>query len=290
MSKAISQSDTLLATAPEDKMDPVFKEILAKNSLTPAGRKTVIFKLRNHPNGKVHLDGIDDVFDPETKQMRRIRILRGVAEIWQDKQEKIDPKYVDKNRISLTFIQGGIVLDETKDAHLIKAARLMNGNEGNPNRLPGKKRPFYEWDPAAQEKAAFEREMEEYKVVELAMSVPFEKAKKHALFLGVIITNEMGEIRGEDGIRALYAREAKKDPKRFRDSLDSKEVEIKYLLRRAIIEAKIDISTANIKWPAGGAICKLPHGREPLDYLVEFALLPQDESKDFLDRLQKLVF
>lgn len=287
MSKAISQSDSLLATQPEKTIDLVFQEIKAKLSLTPAGRKTVIFKLRNTPNGKVHLDGIDDVYDPETKTMRRIRLVRGVSEIWQDKQEKLDPKYVEKNRISLTFIQGGLVCDETKDAHIIMAARLMNANEGNDYKLPGKKRTFYEWDPAAQEKEAFAKELLEIEVVELAMSQPIEKMKKHALFLNVNITDERGDIRSEQGIKVLYVRKAKEDPKKFKETLDSPEVEIKYVLRRAIIDGKLDISTTSIKWAKGGQICKLPHGREALDYLVEFALLPQDESKDFLDRLQK---
>lgn len=287
MAKSISQSDSLLATLPEKKLDPVFQEIKAKFSLTPAGRKTIIFKLRNPPNGKVHLDGIDDVYDPETKTMRRIRLLRGVSEIWQDKQEKIDPKYVDKNRISLTFVQGGLVCDETKDAHIIKAARLMNYNEQNEFRLPGKKRAFYEWNPAEQEKEAFAKELFEMEVVELAMSQSMDKMKKHALFLNVNITDEMGDIRSEQGIKVLYVRKAKEDPKKFKDTLDSPEVEIKYVLRRAIIDGKLDISTTSIKWAKGGQICKLPHGREALDYLVEFALLPQEESKDFLDRLQK---
>jgi len=288
MPKAISASDTLLATQPEPALDPVFQDIKSKFSLTSPGRKTVIFKLRNAPNGKVHLDGIDDVYDPETKGMRRIRLLRGVAEIWQDKQEKIDPKYVDKNRISLTFIQGGLILDERKDAHIIKAAELMNANDDNPYKLPGKKRAFYKWDPAAQEKEAFEKELLEIEVVELAMSQSIEKMKKHALFLNVNITDERGDIRSEQGIKVLYVRKAKEDPKKFKETLDSPEVEIKYVLRRAIIDGKLDISTTAIKWAKGGQICKLPHGREALDYLVEFALLPQDESKDFLDRLQKM--
>lgn len=290
MSRPISQSDSLLSTQSEKIIDPVFQEIKAKFSLTPAGRKTVIFKLRNAPNGKVHLDGIDDVYDPETKTMRRLRLLRGVSEIWQDKQEKIDKTYADKNRISLIFIQGGLVCDEIKDAHIIRAARLMNGNEGNEFRLPGKKRSFYEWDPAAQEKEAFEKELLEIEVTELAMSQSIEKMKKHALFLNVNITDEMGNIRSEQGIKVLYVRKAKEDPKKFKETLDSKEVEVKYILRRAIIDGKLDISSTNIKWSKGGQICKLPHGREALDYLVEFALLPQDESKVFLEQLQKMGF
>src|ERR1700677_3973440 len=262
MSKAISSSDALLATQDEKKVDPVFKEIMAKMSPTQINRPMIIFKLRNAPNGKVHLDGIDDVFDPETKRMRRIRLIRGATTIWMDEQDEM----------------------------IVKAARLMNANEGNPNRIPGKKRSFYEWDASAEEREAFEKELLEAKVVQLAMEQPFEKMKKHALYLNLPITNEMGQIRGEDGIRALYLRAAKADPKKFKESLDSKEVEYKYLIRRAIVDAKISVSTTEIKYPTGQLICRLPHGRESVDYLVEFAMLPTDESKSFVERLEKMAF
>lgn len=291
MSKAISQSDAMLAHADEKKSDPVFAEVLAKHINAPSGKNSVIFKLRDAPNGKVHVDGIDDVYDEEIKGMRRMRLLRGISEIWQDKQEKIDKSYIDKNRISLTFIQGGLILDPVKDAAIINFARKSNYLESNPHRLPGKKRSFYEWDPAAQEREAFEKEMLEIEVVELAMSQPIEKVKKHALYLNVSFVDEMGKERTEKGIRVLYVRKAKEDPKRFKESLDSKEVELKYLIRRSILDAKIDIgsSVGEIKWSTGGRICKLPQGREATEYLVEFALLPQDESKEFVDRLQKIV-
>ena len=290
MSKAISQSDAFLATIDEPKMDPVFKEIMAKASPTEINRPMVIFKLRNPPNGKVHLDGIDDVFDPETKRMRRIRLIRGATTIWMDEQEKMDKDYLQKNRISITFVAGNLICDELKDVLIIKAARLFNANEDNPNRIPGKKRSFYEWNASAEEKAAFEKELIEAKVVTMAMEQPFEKMKKHAIYLNLPITNEMGQIRGEDGIRALYVRAAKADPKGFKESFDSKEVEIKYLIRRAIIDGKIEVSGSNLKWPTGGNICRLPHGREAVDYLVEFALLPTDESKSFVERLEKMGF
>lgn len=288
MAKAISQSDVFLSQQENKKVDPVFQEILAKHSNTPSGKSSVIFKMRNAPNGKVHVDGIDDVYDEETKGMRRMRLLRGISEIWQDKQDKIDKSYIDKNRISLTFVQGSLICDSVKDDAIIQFTRRSNTFEGNPHRLPGKKRAIYEWNPAEQEKAAFEKEMLEIEVMQLAIEQPIEKVKKHGYYLGISFVDEMGEPRTEKGIRALYVRAAKADPKGFKESLDSKDVEFKYLIRRAIIEAKIDVSTKNIKWATGGVICKLPHEREATDYLVEFAQLPTDESKEFVDRLQKI--
>ena len=271
-------------------MDPVFREIMSKASATPIDRPMVIFKLRNPPNGKVHIDGIDDVFDPETKRMRRLRLIRGATTIWMDEQEKMDKAFLEKNRISLTFVAGNLICDQQKDEFIVKAARLMNANEGNANRIPGKKRSFYEWDASAEEREAFEKELLEAKVVQLAMNQPLEKMKKHALYLRLPITNEMGQMRGEEGIRALYLRAAKSDPKKFKDTLDSKEVELGYLIRRCIVEAKIEVSTTGMKWAAGQAICRLPHGREAVDYLIEFGMLPTDESKSFVERLEKMAF
>ena len=286
--QAISSHDALLSSQETPMMDPVFKEILAQTSTTPTNRPSVIFKLRNAPNGKVHIDGIDDVLDPETGVMRRIRLIRGISEIWMDKQEKLDKSFIDKNRISLTFIQGALICDQVKDEAIIKAARLMNSFEGNPNRIPGKKRAFYEWNPAAQEKEAFEKEVLENEAVQLAMNMPFEKVKKHGLYLGISFTDEMGQTRTENGIRTLYAREAKRDPKRFKETMDGKEVELNYLIRRAILESKIDLggNTGIIKWAVGGQICRLPHGRQPVEYLIEFAMLPTKDSELFVERLQ----
>jgi hypothetical protein len=291
MSNAITSSDATLAYNEVKVKDDIFSGIVTKNMgiVKEDVRPSVIFKLRNPPNGKVHIDGIDDVFDEATGGTRRIRLLRGVNTIWMDEQEKVDKNFVDKNRMSITFIQGGIICDQVKDANIIKAARLMNGCEDNKNRIPGKKRSWYEWNPAAQEREAFERELFENEVVKLALDAPIATAKKHGLYLGCVFTDEQGRLRSDEGIKAIYVRKAKEQPKRFKDTFDTKEVEINYLIRAAILDAKIDItSKSGIKWATGGLICKLPHDRQPVEYLVDFAMLSTDESKAFLERLQSI--
>jgi hypothetical protein len=293
MSKVITQSDALLASQEEKSVEKAFAEIAYQQNPTPSGQPSVIFRLRNPPNGKVHLDGIDDVFDSDKKIMRRMRLLRGISEIWQDKQDeaKISESYINKNRISITFIQGSIILDPLKDASIIEFIRRSNCLESNPHRLPGKKRSIYEWNPAEQERVAFEKEILEMEVIKLAMEQPLEKMRKHAVYLRISFNDEMGVPRSEQGIRVLYLREAKRDPANFKKTLGSKEVEISFLVKRAIIEAKIDIAGKNgsIYWPNGPLICKLPHGRQADEYLVDFAMLPTEESKEFLDRLQKSI-
>ena len=251
--------------------------------------KNVIFKLAGSISRSVRIDGIQDVINPKTKKKDRMRLLRGVSEIWMRDQKEIDKEYAQKNRVSLHFIDGVCILDSVRDAPQIEFARLTNNFIDNPFKITGAKRPFYEWNPAEQEREALEKEELENEVVQLAMAQPFEKLRKHAAFLGGIsFFDEMGEPRTEKGVRTLYIRRAKQDPKRFKATLDSKEVEINYLIRKAITEAKIDIGQkGKISWAGGGLITPLPAGRQAHEYLLELALLPTEEGKDFLERLQK---
>ena len=262
------------------------QEKLAPNS----GR--VILKLKDKTRkGKLWIDGIDDVINPKTGKPERIRLLNGVDTIWQKEQKDIDKEYISKNRRSLKFEDSTCILEPT-DLAGIEFAEVSNNYESNPNKKPGKKHMFFKWDPAAQEKAALEKEMLELEVIQLAMSQSFDKVKKHASFLGGIsFVDEMGEPRSEQGVRTLYVRKAKENPKRFKETIESKEVEVAYLIKKAIMDSKIDLGgiTGSVKWANGGYICKLPKGRSPHEYLLELALLPNEEGKTFLEHLQKTV-
>lgn len=266
----------------------------------------VILKLQDGSgrNGKLYLDGLDDVVNPKTVvidpktgkasegKVERIRLLRGVNTIWMKEQKDLDKDYIQKNRRSLEFVKGVCIL-ESMDHTAIEFAEVSNCSVDNPYRKPGKKHSFFKWDSSKQEKAAMEKEMFEYKVMETAMKQPMDKIRKHAIFLGgVSLFDEYGSPRSDDGIKTLYMRRAKAIPQRFMETVDSKEVEISYLIRKAITDAKIDTGGAGgrIKWANGGGdICVLPRGRAAHEYLLEFALLPQDESKIFLEYLQKTV-
>ena len=71
-----------------------------------------------------------------------------------------------------------------------------------------------------------------------------------------------------------------------------KEVEIAFIVKKALIDNKIDTTTkrGSAYWSNnGGYICKIPSDKKPQNYLVEFAMYPQDESKAFLEQLKKLM-
>lgn len=266
---------------------PAQTDYTAPAKISETGR--VIFKLQGSNRRSVYVDGIADVHNPKTGKVERMRLLRGVPEIWMKEQKDVAKDYLDKNRVSLHFRNGSCILDAKKDANQIEFARLTNGFLGNPNRIAGAKIEYYEWNPAEQEKEALALEMLQNEVVGIAMALPYDKVKKHANFLGGIsFIDEMGEPRSEAGVRTLYIRRAKQDPKRFKATLDSKEVEISYLIKRAIVDTKIETLKGRVNWANGGLICPIPSGKDTASHLLDFSLLGTEESKQFLERLQDL--
>ena len=121
-----------------------------------------------------------------------------------------------------------------------------------------------------------------------AKDMPADKMRKHASYLGVVFVDELGQQKTDDGIRAQYMLAAKRRPAFFQQTMDSKEVEVQYLVKQAIISAKIDLGKGggSIYWAAGGFITKVPQGRKPVEYLTEFAMTNSDEGKSFLEQLQ----
>jgi len=280
----------------EEKTKQPFEEFeqihLAGADMPAPNSGRVILKLQdgNTRNGKLYLDGIDDVINPITGKKERIRLLKGVDTIWQKEQKDIDKEYIMKNRRSLEFVKGVCILEPTDSAG-IEFSDLSNCYVDNPRKIAGKKHMFFKWNPAAQEKAALEKEMFEYEVMKIAMSQSIDKVKKHLVFLGgASLYDQYGNPRSDEGIRTLYLRRAKEIPKRFKETVDSREVEISYLIRSAITDAKIDLGGAGgrVRWANGGGdICVLPRGRAAHEYLTEFAMLPTEEGKIFLEQLQK---
>lgn len=256
----------------------------------PAPTMRRIFKLANSKkNGRYWMDARADIFNPDTGKVERARLLTGVSTIWEREQTHVSEAYVNKNLRPLCFEDRTLILN-AGDETGIKFVTLNNGFLSNKNRKSGARHEYYEWDPKRQEAEAFEREIEEQEVMELAMSQTFANVKKHASFLGGIsFVDEMGEPRSEKGVRVLYVREARRNPTRFKNTLNSKEVEVAYMVKRAILDSKIDLGgiSGSMKWANGGFIGKLPVGRQATEYLLELALLPNDEGKQFLENLQK---
>ena len=253
--------------------------------------KYVIFKLAdNTKDGGVHLPNECDVINPKTNKIERMRLLVGIDTVWMKEQKDLPLNYASQFRRTLSFHRGAKILRiPESDTTALEYLRLCNWNIGNPKRKTGNRFEFFEYNPAKQQEDALRKEMKEIEMAIKASKEEEEPMRKHAAYLGIQMWDTYGFPKKADGIRSEYILAAKRNPIRFEKTVGSKEVEISYLIGKAISENLIDLGghSGNVAWAAGGRICNVPVGRNTMEYLVELAsnTLSQ-EGKDFLTRLQ----
>jgi len=255
----------------------------------------VIFKLvGNKRKGRVYVDGIDDaVMNPSTGKRERIWLLNSADSIWQsDLIELIkDKDFMRRNRRSLLF-ESGVCRIPVWDDRALEFARACRHNVGSKDRRTGSKYEFIEYDPIKQQEEAIKKEYFEIEMVLKAKDMEVNKMKKVASFLGIAFNDDFGQYKGDDGIRRELIIAAKRNPKNFEKYIDSKEVEIAYLVKKAILDAKIDLTAqgGNAIWSGGkGFIAKIPISRKPLEYLTELAMTNTEEGRNFKEQLEQIV-
>lgn len=276
----------------EQQLETVFN---VPTETQPVAQQYVIFKLAgNKRNGRVYIDGIDDaVLNPKTGKRERIWLLNSADSIWQsDLIELIkDKDFMRRNRRSLLF-ENGVCRVPLWDDRALEFARACRHNIGSKDRRSGSKYEFIEYDPIKQQEAALEKEYFEIEMVIKAKEMPADKMKKLANFMGVVFNDDLGQYKGDDGIRRELIIRAKRDPKNFEKYIDSKEVEVAYLVKKAIIDAKIDLTAqgGNALWAGnGGFIAKIPMTRKPNEYLTELAMTNSEEGRNFMEQLEKII-
>lgn len=257
----------------------------------PQTEEFVIYKLvDNTKEGGVHLHMVDDVMNPKTKKIERIRCLAGVDTIWMSEQKDLTPDYVKNNQRTVSWHRGAKILRINKnDTAGVEYMTLTNSNIGKASRKTGSRYEFFEYNPKKQQEEALKREMLEIEMAIQASKEPVEAMKKHANYLGIQAFDEFGIPKEDEGIRREYILMAKRNSQRFKETLGSKEVEVSYLIKKAISKNLIDLGghSGDIKWGAGGFICKVPFGRNTHEYLVELALnTTSEDGKKFLSQLQ----
>ncbi len=251
--------------------------------------KFVIFKLAdNTKEGGVYLPNEDDVINPETKSVERMRLLLGVTSPWVKDQKDLSPEYIKANRRTLAFPRGAKILRIPEgDKAALEFLKYTNFNIGNPKRKTGARYEFFEYNPMKQQQEALDKEMLEIEMAIKASNEPVESMLKHANYLGIVAFDEFGIPKTPEGIRKEYIVKAKREPVRFKKSLGAKEVEISYLIKKAISENLIDLGghTGGVTWAAGGYIANIPTGRNTHEYLIELALTNSEAGKKFLSQL-----
>lgn len=257
------------------------------------GTKYHIFKLvSNTRKGGVHVPGIDDVVNPKTNKMERIRLLAGVDTIWVKEQKDITADYVKMNQRNLSFVRGTKILRIPDYDHTaLEFARLTRHNVGSPSNKTGSHFEFYEYNPAKEQEELLRKENLEIEMAILAKEMKADKMRKHAAFLGIRLIDDLGLPKTDDGLRREYMVYAKRNPEYFQRTVDSKEIEISWLVKRAILDSKIEIGRepGKIYWAnGGGMICVVPKTENPERYLVNLALTNTEEGRNFKEQLQKI--
>lgn len=253
-----------------------------------------VFKLVNNTRkGGVYIPNIDDVLNPDTGKVERMRLLSGVPSVWMKDQKDLSPDYVKQNNRTIHFIRGTRLIQiPDYDETALTFMRLSSHNVGSKSKKMGSPYEFYEYDAAAEEKRAFEREDFEIEMAILAKKQEPEAMRKHAAFLGIRLLNDLGIPKTDDGVRTEYTRYAKRNPEYFKKTIGSKEVEIGWLVRKGIVDSMIEIGRepGKIFWAnGGGMICVLPKQEDAIKYLVDLAMTNSQEGKTFLEQLQTTV-
>jgi hypothetical protein len=265
---------------------------LSEAPASAAGTTYKIFKLSDtKKNGRYHMEGIDDVLNKKTGRMERIRLLRGFPSIWVEDQKGLEKSFVEQNRRSLIFDRRVLRIPDY-DVEALEFLELCNANLDNPNRKGTRKVTFFQWNPKRTAELERAKRVAKVEAIKYASLASDEEMRKHCNFLGISFVDELGMPKSLEALRNDYELYAEAQPNKFMQSAGSKEVEIAYIVKKALIDNKIDTTTkrGSAYWSNnGGFICKIPSDKKPQNYLVEFAMYPQDESVAFLEQLKKLL-
>ena len=271
------------------------EEAAVAMSEAPVSNESVTFKIfklsDTKKNGKYHMEGIDDVWNPEKKRMERIRLLTGYPSIWVEDQKGLEKSFVEKNRRSLIFDRRVLRIPDY-DTTALEFLSLCNANLDNPNKKGTRKITFFEWNPQRTAELEREKRVAKVKAIKYASLASDEEMRKHCNYLGILFTDELGMPKSNEALRNDYELYAEAQSNKFMESAGSKEVEVAFTIKKALIDNRIDVNSrkGSAYWSNdGGFICKIPADKLPENYLVEYAMYPQDECKAFLEQLKKLM-
>jgi hypothetical protein len=252
----------------------------------------VVFKLVRKVR-RMTIDGICHyVINPKTGNPETIRLINGAGSIWSSDLTELlkDKAYISKNRIGLQFLDGVCrigVHEKTK----LEFARMNANNVGKVRNGAGKF-DYYEYDAAEEQKMANEETVNRLNLLTTIATMEEEKMVRLALYMNIKTTDDIGIPRNPQGYRTELMLMADKRPKDVLKYMNSKEVDVSYMIRKGLIEGKIDLggATGNVTWAAGGGfIGKIPKSRQALEYLTELAMTNSNEGIRFKEQLEKMI-
>lgn len=277
-----------------------FDDLIIPTDISPEEKRVeteynILFKLVKKKRGRLWMDNCcDNVPNPKNKNIpERIWLLNGAHSIWDSELENI---LKDKSRYErarrgrdIIFVEG-VLRVGSSDKLMIEFMRANIHNVGK-RRTGSGKYDYYEYDPEQEQKDRHAKQLMKIEMVLKVKDMDDDKVKKLASFLGVSFVDELGMPKSPSGIRTELMIKADTDPVTFQKHIDSKEVEVAYLVKRAIIDAKIDLQggNGNAIWSGGkGFIAKIPSNRKSYEYLTELALTNSEEGRNFKQQLEQL--
>ncbi len=279
-----------------DKIEiPVSMDIFPQEK-TPVTEYNVLFKLVKKRRGRFYLDNCcDNVANKKNGGIpERIWLLNGVRSIWDSELEyllKDKSRYERARRGRDIIFQEGVCRVRSSDVLMLDFLRNNTHNVGK-SRTGSGKFDFYEYDPQQEQQDRHRKQLIKIEMIGKAKDMPIEKVKKLVSFFGISFVDDLGMPKSDEGLRTELMLYADSNPSEFQKHIDSNEVEIAYLVKRAIIEAKIDLqgSNGNAIWSAGkGFITKIPSTRKPYEYLTELALTNSEEGRNFRSQLEQII-
>jgi len=304
VTQKVANSANALAAQEKQQMDALDKIKIPTDLIPeikkPEGAYNVIFKLVKKKRGRHHLDNFSEpVPNPENNNIpERMCLLAGATDVWESKCENIlkDKERYSRARRGMDIIfLDGVCRVRSSDLLKLKYLRYHPKNIGD-RRVGSIGSDFYEYSPAKEQEDRLKKQMMKIQMVLKAGEMDCSEngyGRKIAVFLGVKLTDEdLGILKTPDAIKTELVLKADTDPVSFQKYVDSKEVEIQWLVRKAISDARIDLGGASgsVTWSNGkGFITKIPTTRKPLECLTELALTNSEDGRRFREQLQTIV-
>jgi hypothetical protein len=296
-----SHVDAASKEAAQEKATGRLDRVQIPSDILPAEKQkegvyNVLFKLVKKKRGRHWLDNFTEAIpNPENNNMpERMCLLAGATDVWESKCENIikDKNRYDRARrgMDIVFVDGVLRVRST-DVLRLKFLRLHPKNVGD-RRVGSLGSDFYEYSPAKENEDRKKKIVLKMEIGAKVMSMPDEQARKLASFLGIPMVDELGMPVSPDGIKADLAFKVDADPATVQRYIDSREVEISWMVKRAIIDNKIDLggTSGNAMWSAGkGFIAKIPSDKKPYTYLTELAMTNSEDGRRFLEQLKTIV-
>lgn len=250
----------------------------------------VVLKLKNAGQGIVNWHCEEMSKDPATGKLRKMRLLQNCPTIWQDEQKEfLDVKLVEKSVRAIQFSNGRAII-EMHDQTAIDYVNNSAHNLNNPLHLKGKKSYFTVWNPIQEAMEDDKREHEFITALQYAATTPMDIMKRHAVYLGIRLANDLGMTKTEVELRRDYMKRAKQDPAQFLRGVNNPAVEYNYAVKVLVTNGEIDpyTKTNQAYWKDGGFICSIPDGKDAIAYLTQFATENEAAARDFAAKLKQL--